>query len=337
MIGEQHVSIPHVLDGLGHLFNGVMAVRPIGVNVEVPFQILPLHQMGELARLGRLDLPLVLPKLRGNPAKPQGPVDLLLFPAGDSSISPDSKHPVLIDRQTLAVGQRPDFDVVGLGTGGVNEGRPEGAGLHHPKIHLNPLGGPDAGFGLTVCLDRGDELQLHKPIHHLGRTPGGHQDVQIPHCFLSAAQAPGHDNSIHLWNGFKRLEDLLAQGKRHPQGHPLLAGLDQANPPEDVLLLLFAKAGEGPQLPGLDQFLQLLDGFHPETVIEKPGGLGAHPGDRHQGHEALRDLLLEPIQECQVPRGEVLLNLGGQIFANSWDGPQGLPGGQGLQIGGQAP
>ena len=78
VIGQRHVRVALGLGGLGHVFEGLGAVGPVGVRVQVALDVAELDQLRQAARLGGFDLALVLAQLGRDPRQPQALVDARL-------------------------------------------------------------------------------------------------------------------------------------------------------------------------------------------------------------------------------------------------------------------
>jgi hypothetical protein len=83
MVGDDDVLVAARLRGGDQRLERVVAVRPVGVRVEVAPDVADLEQRREAPRQGGLDLPSVLAQLGGDLGEPDRRVDLRLRPPGD--------------------------------------------------------------------------------------------------------------------------------------------------------------------------------------------------------------------------------------------------------------
>src|SRR5207245_9611741 len=78
MVGDDDVLVTPRLRGRDQGLDWVVAVRPLGVSVEVAAEVADLDQGRETPAQGGLDLSGILAELGGNPGEPHRAVELLL-------------------------------------------------------------------------------------------------------------------------------------------------------------------------------------------------------------------------------------------------------------------
>src|SRR4030042_7182668 len=78
MFGECQVLIAEGFSCLSHGFDGVMAVGPVGVNVNVPSYVREFYKLGDGTFLRQFYFALVLPDFRWNVLKSQSAVEFFL-------------------------------------------------------------------------------------------------------------------------------------------------------------------------------------------------------------------------------------------------------------------
>ena len=130
LLGEAEVVVSQI-GGLFYLGGGILSLR----DVQIPPQILPLHQIGEFPFGGRLQFPPVLPQLRFDVLHTEELVDLLFGPAGDA-LHLFIEDPVFVDLPALLHRHLSDGDIVGFGAGKVVERCTVAAIADAAEVHL---------------------------------------------------------------------------------------------------------------------------------------------------------------------------------------------------------
>src|SRR5581483_9933690 len=107
--------------------------------MEVPADLRYLHQLGEPPLCRRLDLALILPDFRRNPAQTERLVHSFFRLAGDFLIVLAAKQAVFAKLQAHFYSSGTDRDAVVLAASEVLQGCPEAVARKSPNVHLDAI------------------------------------------------------------------------------------------------------------------------------------------------------------------------------------------------------
>ncbi len=102
VIGDRDVLVAELQAREDHLINGVAAVAPGAVHVEIAADVRGADERRQIASLGGGDLVFALTKLRRNVRQPEVLVEPL-FRLGDEGMRLPVEQPSLVERQSLAL------------------------------------------------------------------------------------------------------------------------------------------------------------------------------------------------------------------------------------------
>ena len=337
VVAHADVLVAQRLGPGDHHLEGVVAVGPVRVHVEIAADVVERHEIREVPLEGRLDLAPVLPDLGRDPRQAHGLVDVLLLLARDALVVLLADDAVLVDREPLLLREAAELDVVLLGAREVLERGAEALARDDAEVDLELLL-PEEGarFRLALPEDLADVGEGGEEVHHLLGLPGDDEDVDVLDRLLHAADAAGEGDLL----GLELRLELLDEGARERKGDaerpaltPLLGALDRR---EDVLLGLLAHLGQAADLPLAAGRLELGDRRDVELLVEELRGLGADVLQGHDVQEAGGVLLLEVLEGGALPGLDELLELLGDPLADARDVAELVLAGEGGDVLGEA-
>ncbi len=243
VVGDGDILIAAPPGGERHIADGGVAVAPVGVQVQVAFEVAVFDEPGQPARSGRCDLAVVLAELRRDEVQPQELINIgfrvtLVHPAGGGLLDP-----VLADLHTLGNGQFPQGDIVFLGAGEVLQQvaiLPVG---HHAQVYLQP----GVGAHRTLGGSAGDDFGHHRQAAEgAGKRRGLRRrsdDVQILNRFLHPPHAAGAGDVARPGDLLEHGNRCLRHGQYFTQEQPAAPCLQLLNGLEDVIRRFLSHAG----------------------------------------------------------------------------------------------
>jgi hypothetical protein len=304
------------------------------MTVEIALDIGEPHQLRESPCQRGLDLPGILAQLGRNPREADGGIDLFLGGGRHASAARLPEDAVLGHLQLPLQGHLANADVVLLGPREVHEGGAERFGFHHAQIDLDAFAVPDRRLRRPLLEHLGDVREAGEGLHDDAGMLRGHEDVDVAHRRLAAADRPGQADALDLGQSLERMHDGAADRQGFPQRHPLLPALHELDAVKNALLRLRLDAGKAAQLAAFRQPLQL--GKAGDALpVEPARRLGTDSGDAHQLDHAGRDSPLGGLDVLDATRRQILRDLARQVLAHTRDLGEAVRARQGLEILGQ--
>ena len=191
MVGESHVFVAQGGNCGHHGLDGVAAITPFAVQVQIAAEVAGLDQLGEAAIEGRVQLPHTGAQFRRDPGQAEAGVERLLIGENFHVAGLDVGDAVLVEGQALAVGEIAQADVVLLAAGEILEHGTDGLGFAGAQVDLDSWVDDDAGLAGAIdqhFLHLGQSSQAAAQFLALRRD--GDQ-VHVADGLLPAAQAAG--------------------------------------------------------------------------------------------------------------------------------------------------
>ncbi len=245
VVGEGDVSISICHCSLDHLLNCRAPVAGSGrVIVKVALNLIPGDQSRQPVPRRSFDLTGPLPQWRGNELHPQRLVDLLLGGGSDQPVL--LEQPVLAEQPAPFDGPLAKGDVVSLGSGEIEEGRPHLILAHQANVDLHPLAGEERSLGLPGAQELRGLRHLEDERSHRCRVVGDDHDVDVPDRLGEAPDRAAGHGGRHRGQGSQPRGKRSCQGKRlHQRRPPILAVEPETlDRPADLLLRDLAHPGQ---------------------------------------------------------------------------------------------
>ena len=309
VVGEHLVGMTATTSGLGHDLDGVDAIAPLGVTVQVALQVVEGDQGRQPARVPRLHLAGGLAQLGRDERQPEEAIGarLVLERAQLGGVARRGLA-LGIEAQEALLGQAPaevtgdgaEPDVVLRRAGEVDE---TGAGLtgrHDHEVHLWATDQPDRRLHLPGADDRLDGGEVDEAVDHgLGRV-GLDQQVQVAHRLAAPAQRSRLDDASHARRVHQLYDQRVRDRLRPIQQHALWARAQERDSLEDPAFRPGRDALEAAQVTRLGGPPQVVHALDAEAFPDEPHGLWPHARDPQQVNEARRDLRAQSVMQADA-------------------------------------
>ena len=317
---QGHRMVRHDLIGvaasarrLSHDLDGLAAIGPIGMGVQVAAQVGKLKERWQFARDGGFDFTGIFAQLRLDEGQVEEPIGRFLRgersqlgggAAQDRAVLSQAREALFGQAPALVPCSFAEAHVVRFGACEVDQICPGGSRRHPHQIDLRTTGLPNRGLLGSLVDHRLDIRQRREPPNRRSRIHGLHQDVEVADRLSSAAIRAGCHHLRHSVAGF--------EGRRHESNDVLRLMQEQAmilrpktrDPCKDRRLRTGgdpSKSAQAARFSRRPKGIQISD---PKRRPELPHGLGPETGHRkdiEQGDGKLRQELLV-VAEAARPR-----------------------------------
>ena len=331
VVGDDDVLVAARLGRLDELLDRMVAVRPVGVRVQVAADPVGGHQPRQGARERGLDLSAIFAELGWDPREPHRRVHVGLGRASDPGAGRLVEDAVLADLELAARGHLAEADVVVLGTGEVLEGGAQGVGVDDPEVDLDPRAVVDRRLGAAGADDVQHRRERDERLDHARGVGGGREEVDVLHGLACPPERARDLDALHPCLRRERRDDLPRDRARLRERCAGAASPPDRDALQDVVAGLVADAGDGQDLARLAHGLEAVDRVDGEPVEQEFGRLRPEAADLEQGEKAGWDLTPEGLelrdraglQELGDARREVLAHPGDLLqLAACGDGRQ---------------
>ena len=293
VISDAQVLKSQIAGGLGHVFEGILAVAGPGVIVKRAAEIGQLDQLRQVAFLRRFDFATVFAKGGIDVAQAERAVEIGLvvdlWRRGFAAFG--GSEAIFVQGESLFEGAAAESDVVFLAAGEV--GQSEGVFLigHGAEIALDAVFQADRGFGGAMNEDFFGPWLFDKEIHEGLRFLRRHDEVEIVDGFLATAHAPGGFSPAGVGMRAETFENLFDQDGHVAEAESPGVTFAVGDSFEDFLHALGSEPGEFGRFARFANVLELFDRIDAQLVVERLDLFAAHAGDVEQLEDGLGEFL----------------------------------------------
>ena len=317
MVRDGDVLVAQGARRVGHVLDRSFPIGGARVHLQVAANVLHLHEVREPMVAGERDLAARFAQLRRDPVEAELRIDLLFGLPGRTPRA--LEEAVLVQLVALLLGDLAQLDVVRLGAGEIQQRRTVRVGLHRPQVHLEAAPQLDRGPRLALRDDFRHVAVRDEPVHHRGAVPRRHQDIQVPDRLTPPPVAPRHLDLPDPAARSEMPDDRGRLGFGFVEEHAPLAGLRLAEPRAHLLFDLRPEPFELLDPALVERRGEVGRRFHLELLVEQLHAFGPETGNAQQVEQPRGELARELFAERQLPRGDDVRDLLGQVLADAGD------------------